>query len=127
MQAHLRPAKIDKELEKLNKHLAKFHIEVTPKEISAPTKFHNEAAALVKKIVGLDKSASGITWAPALVRFGAVGLSAEAAGVSITPSFLDISPKVADIEMLGACPSCHLAQLTPVLKSAFRLCRGPAQ
>lgn len=119
MQAHLRPAKVDEELEKLNKHLAIFNIEVKPKEISAPTKFHSDAAALINHISGIDKSVSGITWAPALVHFGAVGLSAEAVGVSITPSLLAVSSALAQVQIQGRYPFSLLVQLIPLPKTSY--------
>eukprot|EP00884_Botryococcus_braunii_P014508 jgi/Botrbrau1/23058/Bobra.0243s0001.1 len=99
--AKLHSAKFDKDLEELNKHLAKFHIEVKPKEISAPTKFDNEAAFFSKSITGLSAAFSGVTWAPALVSYGAVGLSASAEWLSITPAVLQIDPVLASTSIQG--------------------------
>eukprot|EP00884_Botryococcus_braunii_P009033 jgi/Botrbrau1/18130/Bobra.53_1s0008.1 len=99
--AKLHPAKFDKDLEELNKHLAKFHIHVQPKDISAPSKFKNDAFLIKKTIEGLSSEVSGVTWAPTLVKYGAVGLGFEATGLSITPTLLQMDPTLLSTQIQG--------------------------
>eukprot|EP00884_Botryococcus_braunii_P009034 jgi/Botrbrau1/18131/Bobra.53_1s0009.1 len=111
--ALLKPASFDKDLEELNAYLAKFHINVQPKQIMAPTKFQNAAAAISNTISALTASISGITWSPSLISYGAVGLSATANGLSITPSLLNIAPDLLNIQFQGIYINPALLNVAP--------------
>eukprot|EP00884_Botryococcus_braunii_P009030 jgi/Botrbrau1/18128/Bobra.53_1s0007.2 len=100
-QAKLRPVGFDKDLAELNRHLAKFHIVIRPKQITAPTKFQNSAVALSSTVTALSAQVSGITWAPALVRYGHVGLGMLATGLSITPTALAVIPSLSRTAIQG--------------------------
>eukprot|EP00884_Botryococcus_braunii_P009031 jgi/Botrbrau1/18129/Bobra.53_1s0007.1 len=99
--AKLRPVGFDKDLAELNRHLAKFHIVIRPKQITAPTKFQNSAVALSSTVTALSAQVSGITWAPALVRYGHVGLGMLATGLSITPTALAVIPSLSRTAIQG--------------------------
>jgi hypothetical protein len=110
VQKFLHTAQFERDLEDLNKYLAPFHIKIQPKQISAPTKFQNAAAAISSSISALSASISGITWSPSIVSYGAVGLGATASWLSITPTLLNIGPDLFNLQVQG---ERHL-QLVPV-------------
>jgi hypothetical protein len=114
-QSALEPSGYQDELDKLNKWLAKFHISVTPKSISAPNKFSNFAGAIGSSVTGLSIGASGITWAPAIVSYGPVGLSASATALSITPAVFSFFPAILNVQPQSRAPRYPIRALFVLL------------
>eukprot|EP00884_Botryococcus_braunii_P015230 jgi/Botrbrau1/2390/Bobra.0395s0022.1 len=108
----LQPPGYQEDLDNLNAWLAKFHINVTPKEISAPNKFSNFADVISKTVTGVSVAAGGITWAPAVVAYGPVGISAGIQGLAFTPALFNYFPAVLNVQP-------QIAQIQPVLFGVY--------
>lgn len=113
----------------LNAKLAKYNIVVNPKSISAPAKFSNGAAAIVKAITGISLSKTGINFAPCLVSYAPAGVSVGAqlvnvapqgvgfapTGVSIAAQGVNIQPALLLVQPIGANVQPQGAQVAPFL------------
>lgn len=107
-QAKFTSPEEQKELGELNQFLSKFNIVVIPKAIQAPNKFSNFASAITNLITGVQVRASGITWAPSIISYGAVGLDGRVAGLLVAPAALLYYPRLVLAQASGV-SSCHLS------------------